>query len=1266
MRAHLLALLCLLMPTRLSGVVSAWSSSTSGWVATSDGLTGRVSADGVRLEAGRRGALDLGAARVRRGLELAGQASAAAANESLWVDHGSYTERYSLSDGALHQEWLFSEEPAGEGSLQVRLPAHAVLVEHSTSGLLLEADGHRFRYGHGTWVDARGATTPLEARFERGELVLEVPAAVLRSTQWPAALDPLISPEFRLTTPAPLALRQGQGGGLVSGRVLAANAGTTTLVIWLDDRLAFQPAGIFGTRLNAAGVPLDTFGIPIATGSEQKRGLGLGTNGTDFLVAWADSSFATRFTRVTAAGQVLDEPAPELGPNNSGAPPAVAFDGTNYVVVWQHSSDIVARRVTPQGQVLGAMPIEVANGSANQELPVAVGVGSSTFIAWKETATLTSQVKFARLSTAGVVLDPGGVPVPASTFSQHSASIASDGTAALLVYSEERATFSTDDVIGVRLDAAGTILDPVPLAIGVGPRRQSSGTAAWNGTTYLVAFSDERNIGSLEVRTARVDSTGVLLDGAGRVALLNTWFVLAQGGALLVWDGFRASLLDPTGTLLNSAGVPVLLLGNMQESGSIAAGTDVSLVVWSEQRETNDLYAARVSAGVVLDPAGIVISAARRDQLSPSVASNGTEFLVVWDDDSDVVRTIRAARVTSSGVVLDPGGFVVAPGPSRQVTPVVSWDGSSFLVVWGDERSGSSDLYGARVSSAGVVLDPAGFPICTAPFFQGGARVASSTEGSLVAWTDFRNNQWNQLFAARVSRQGVVLDPNGFAIGQGFAQRRASEVSFGEDAFLVAWTEQLGGFDTTLRGARVALDGGVLEPNGFALDALFGEHKATRVAWDGQQWFATFALAPTTNSLKADVYGVRVTAAGVSRDPSGLLLRGDAGYRSFPSVACSAFDCLVSWQSYDSQSYSERLFAREVTTADALSVANQFVRTAEDVPRSILLQAGPRRFLDAGVRFTMTAPTLGVLTGTAPNLTYTPAPNVSGNDSFVYSLNDGGLSATVTITIDSVNDRPTADPIDAGTLEDTPVMLTFSGSDLEGSPLSFQLVGPPQRGSLTGTGSTRVYRPAPNANGVDTFTFSATDGTDPSVPVTARITIAPVNDAPTATMIRARAMGDTPLAITLVGTDVDQDPLTFAVQSQPDAGTLTGTAPLLQYVALPTASGTDSFTFTVSDGVETSAPATVLISLTPRDAGVGGGAAGGGVAGGGGAAGGGTAGGASVGGGAAGGSEVLAGGTAEPADGGAGQPAQPKPGCSAAGMQAELLVAAAVLLRRRR
>ncbi len=97
------------------------------------------------------------------------------------------------------------------------------------------------------------------------------------------------------------------------------------------------------------------------------------------------------------------------------------------------------------------------------------------------------------------------------------------------------------------------------------------------------------------------------------------------------------------------------------------------------------------------------------------------------------------------------------------------------------------------------------------------------------------------------------------------------------------------------------------------------------------------------------------------------------------------------------------------------------------------------------------------------------------------------------------------------------------------------------------------------------------------------LTPPPVNHAPVADAQSLAVVQTTAIAVILTASDADGDVLTLAIASPPSNGVISGTAPNLTYTPNAGFSGTDSFTFTANDGAEQSAPATIVITVTPAD-----------------------------------------------------------------------------------
>jgi len=232
----------------------------------------------------------------------------------------------------------------------------------------------------------------------------------------------------------------------------------------------------------------------------------------------------------------------------------------------------------------------------------------------------------------------------------------------------------------------------------------------------------------------------------------------------------------------------------------------------------------------------------------------------------------------------------------------------------------------------------------------------------------------------------------------------------------------------------------------------------------------------------------------------------------------------------------------------------------------------------------VTPPTQGQTSLNTANgvITYTPNENINGTDTFSYTVDDieHGRSdvATVTITINPVNDAPLANSDSAMTEEDMAIEIDVAINDAdidEGDSLdlsSLVVVSAPENGQANVQNDRIVYTPASNFNGSDTFTYRIADKAG-AVSNIARVlvTIGEVNDAPVATNDLGVLDEDTSIELSILDNDIDVDSelLTenVTITQAPKHGELTVNKELSTIRFTPHSDffGTDSFEYSVKD-----------------------------------------------------------------------------------------------------
>ncbi len=539
---------------------------------------------------------------------------------------------------------------------------------------------------------------------------------------------------------------------------------------------------IDGIRLETNLDKKDTEPFPILITDLSLESPRVASDGSDFFVSWREYNNGTQYgetrgTRINYAGQVLDPGGLAIsGLMFIGATdPRLTWDGLNWLVTFKEVlfggddlDNLRAARVTTGGEVLdpGGMSIEPAPTIfANIEIDAAVGGG--TQLVW--TDDRASGPYPYDVSTFSI--DQELVPSETSVASfaapaQMQTGVATNGSGYMLAF---RSSVSGIHRIMVHpLDSNGEAILTEPVLLASGPRL-SDPAVAWNGSLYFVVWTDVGFplLTSSVVYGQRLNPDGSLVDPMPFLIMEGFSSDVAAAGDLFlvvaiqqtfpeIREPFGVRVQGSDGTILDPT--PIDLGDSFAQLPSVASLGNRWLVSYQRNFSHDDsnaeIMATFLETNGSVGGTFVVASSLNPFLFDPSVASDGTDFLIAWENSGS--DDLQGAIVLSDGNVQPV--ITISDAPDRQYAPAAAWNGVVYTVLYQDLRNNSfflderSDIYGTRVDSDGMVLDPNGFPVQNAPVPEIDPAITALNGVSLLAASVFQN--FSPYMAYRV---GVVL-----------------------------------------------------------------------------------------------------------------------------------------------------------------------------------------------------------------------------------------------------------------------------------------------------------------------------------------------------------------------------------------------------------------------------------------------------------------------------------------------------------------------------
>ncbi len=708
---------------------------------------------------------------------------------------------------------------------------------------------------------AWGTSVPVPHRPTPGDNVRRTPVRRLATqhlltpvhTAGPGVSGRRLDGEFQIDTTFDLAPEPGE-------QILAACAsdGEQYLAVWEDDE---GGSHISGSRLTAQGVLLDPLGIAITKPPQNNRPAAPAVTfaGSSYLVVWTDTINGTPMVLGCRAGRdgvVLDS-APIRISSTSGprAGVAVASDGVNSLVVWPNggaadSATIYGARVGPTGVVLDSVSFPIPESAAAQAEPAVAFDGSGWFVVWSQSRSGSGLDILGRhVGLDGAVVDSHDVVVSNAARDQEAPCVAFDGTDCLVAWRDLRNS-NLGDIYGARVTGSGEVREPDGIAICGHDGWQAEPALSFTGAFWLAAWADGRF--GYDIYGTRVNPDGSVSDPEG--------YPIKTGQA---WDPYPAVCADSSGQ---------------------------SLVAWNNE----DVWAQRLdSSGAVLDAFGFILSGVFATQDNPGVASDGADYLAVWENNDASGTMVCAGRVSPSGDPLDSAHLNLS-APNTGYLPVVAF-GGNYLAAWLDE-DGSFAMRASRVTPAGAVLDSGGIGIGLQKWVYDCGAVASDGGSFLVVWDAEGPRGGIKVYGARVSAGGVVLDTPFALGGDTIHDATYPGVAFNGSDYLVAWAD----YDndqsvTTVCAVRVTPEGVVRDSAAIILSSVLTDYSYVAVTSDGNNWLAAWSGRDSSGARV--VSGTRVSPEGTVLDYNGIGIAPakDTSMNAPPCTAFDGADYIVTW-----------------------------------------------------------------------------------------------------------------------------------------------------------------------------------------------------------------------------------------------------------------------------------------------------------------------------------------------------------------------------------
>jgi hypothetical protein len=682
--------------------------------------------------------------------------------------------------------------------------------------------------------------------------------------------------------------------------------------------------------------------------------------------------------------------------------------------------------------------------------------------------------------------------------------------------------------------------------------------------------------------------------------------------------------------------------GGSQNNPAVAMdGSGNFVIAWQSVEASTEIRFRRFNAAGNAFAGDAVANISAGDQANPAIAMEPTgEFVIAWDGNGPGdAQGIFFRRYNASGVGQDAADVRANSTLNNATAPTIGINSrGDFAIAWTNNDASGTGVFAQQFFATGSKSGPEFRANTTTAGSQIEATLGSNSDGDIfVAWrSDGQDGSGAGVYAQRyqtnlhaptttgISNVNVLEDAantvinlvNNFNDEEDGAAGLTYSITGNTNPGLFTSASINNGnanHPLTLDYAPNASGSSTItiratDTTGFTVDATFTVNVAAVNDAPTLNAISNLSINQNASLQTVNLAGISagggesqvLTVTAVSSNP-GLIPNPTVTYTSPNATGSLSFTpaagqfgvAVITVTVKDNGGTSNggvdtttRTFT--VTVNGAPTSNSQSVTTNQGTAKPITLTGSDPE--SEPLTYIITAsPAHGTLSGTAPNLTYTPNAGYFGPDSFQFKTNDGHQDGNIGTVSINVIGAPTANAQAVNVAHNTATAVTLTGSDPNTPPLSltYLVTANPAHGTLSGTAPNLTYTPNAGYFGPDSFQFKVNNGSLDSNIATIALNVAPPsNRPPKANDDTASTNDQAPVTVQVLDNDTDPDlpgdTLTvIAVGTpSPNVGTVTFTGTTVTYTPVANTHGPIVFSYTIRDSAGELSTANVTVTVT--------------------------------------------------------------------------------------